>query len=166
MIESAIQQLNDSGWLFAALRLAFIGLIYLFLFLVLRATVRELHAAALHMGGAESQLHRAALVVIDGAESSLLPGEAFALKARTDIGRSQGSSIVIDDAHVSARHAELRFERGQWWLRDLGSSNGTLLNGEPVRTVIGVRPGDVLQCGRVRFRLVPSFPVPGEAISD
>jgi hypothetical protein len=165
MIENVIQQLIDGGWLIAALRLTFIGLIYLFLFIVFRATVRELHAAALQMRGGDGQLHRAALVVVDGAGSSLVPGEAFPLAAATEIGRGTGSTIVVDDPHVSARHAQLRFERGQWWLRDLGSSNGTLLNGEPVRTVMGVRAGDVLQCGRVRFRLVPSFPVPAETTS-
>jgi pSer/pThr/pTyr-binding forkhead associated (FHA) protein len=73
--------------------------------------------------------------------------------------------MVVDDPHTSAEHAELRFERGQWWLRDLGSSNGTMLNGEPVRAVLGVRPGDVIQCGRVRFRLIPSFAVPGVDLS-
>jgi hypothetical protein len=82
MIETLLQQISDSGWLFAALRLAFIGLLYLFLFLVLRTTARELHAAALNMGGGDTQLHRAALVVIDGAESSLLAGEAFSLDRR------------------------------------------------------------------------------------
>jgi pSer/pThr/pTyr-binding forkhead associated (FHA) protein len=84
----------------------------------------------------------------------------LSLEPATSLGRVAGNTIVIDDPHTSARHAELRFARGQWWLRELGSSNGTLLNDEPVRAVVGVRPGDVIQCGRVRFRLVPSFPVP------
>jgi pSer/pThr/pTyr-binding forkhead associated (FHA) protein len=54
----------------------------------------------------------------------------------------------------------LQHERGQWWLRDLGSSNGTQLNGESVRAVVAVRHGDVLQCGRVRFRFISSTAVP------
>jgi len=157
-----VDQLIAGGWLIAALRVLFIGLVYVFLFLVWRATVAELHAAARQMPSLDAPVARGALVVIDPAGSSLTAGEALALTPATMIGRDEGSPIVADDPHVSARHAEIRFDRGQWWLRDLDSSNGTYLNGNPVRAVIGIRPGDVIQCGRVRFRFVPSFPVPGE----
>ena len=160
MIETTIDQLIADGWLYAALRVAFIALIYLFLFVVLRTTVRELTVAAQAMGGEERRGAGSGLVVLDAADSSLAKGTALALEPVSTLGRVAGNTIVIDDPHTSARHAELRFARGQWWLRDLGSSNGTLLNDEPLRAVVGVRPGDVIQCGRVRFRVTPSFPVP------
>jgi hypothetical protein len=165
MIETALDQLVAGGWLFAALRVMFIALIYLFLFVVLRTTVRELAVAARMMGGEERRAAGIGLIVLDAAESSLAPGETLSLEPISSLGRVAGNMIVIDDPHTSARHAELRYARGQWWLRDLGSSNGTLLNDEPVRAVVGVRPGDVIQCGRVRFRLVPSFPVPAVDLS-
>ena len=160
MIDAAIDGLIAGGWLYAALRVAFIALIYLFLFVVLRTTVRELAVAARTMTQGEGQAPAMALEVLDAGGSSLPPRTALTLEPASSIGRVAGNTIVIDDPHTSARHAELRFERGQWWLRDLGSSNGTMLNDEPVRAVMGVRPGDVIQCGRVRFRLVPSFAVP------
>jgi hypothetical protein len=160
MIETALDQLIAGGWLYAALRVTFIALIYLFLYIVLRTTVRELAVAARAMDGDERRAAGTGLLVLDAADSSLAPGAALSLEPASSLGRVAGNTIVIDDPHTSARHAELRFARGQWWLRDLGSSNGTLLNDEPVRAVVGVRPGDVIQCGRVRFRLVPSFPVP------
>jgi hypothetical protein len=160
MIETSIDQLIANGWLYAALRITFIALIYLFLFVVLRTTVHELAVAARAMPGDVGRAAGAGLTVLDAAESSLAPGATLSLEPASSLGRVAGNTIVIDDPHTSAHHAELRFARGQWWLRDLGSSNGTLLNDEPVRAVMGVRPGDVIQCGRVRFRLVPSFPVP------
>jgi hypothetical protein len=165
MIETTIDQLIAGGWLYAALRITFIGLIYLFLFVVLRTTVRELAVAARAMPGDECRATGAGLIVLDAGESSLAPGAALRLEPASSLGRVAGNTIVIDDPHTSARHAELRFARGQWWLRDLGSSNGTRLNDEPVRAVVGVRPGDVIQCGRVRFRLVPSFSVPSVDLS-
>jgi hypothetical protein len=164
MTDFPIDQLVAEGWLYAALRLSFIAAIYLFLFAVFRATVRELRVAAQEMSG-EGRAARAALVVLDPAESSLATGASLPLEPITLLGRALESTIVVDDPHVSARHAELRFARGQWWLRDLGSSNGTTLNGHPVRTVMGVRPGDALQCGRVRFRLVPLVPVHADPVS-
>ena len=162
MIETLVDQLVRDGWAQMALRLAFIGLIYFFLFLVLRTTVRELEMAARSMPSGEGRAARLSLVVLDPADSSLAPGEPIALEPRTTIGRLADNVVVVDDPHTSARHAELRFARGQWWLRDLGSSNGTTLNGELVRTVMGVRANDVLQCGRVRFTLTLSFPVPDD----
>ncbi len=165
MIESFVDQFVAGGWLYAALRIAFVALIYGFLFLVLRATARELSVAARAMPLDEGNAGAMCLLTLDAASSSLRPGEALPLQAATRIGRVPGNTMVVDDPHTSAEHAELRFARGQWWLRDLGSSNGTTVNGEPVRSVIGVRPGDVIQCGRVRFRLIPSLAVPSGDVS-
>ena len=53
MIRTTLDQLIADGWLFAALRITFIASIYLFLFIVLRTTVRELAVAARDMGGDE-----------------------------------------------------------------------------------------------------------------
>lgn len=165
MVDQIIDQLIADGWVVAGLRLAFIGSIYLFLFLVLRTTLRELHASARQMTQGEGRASEVRLLVVEPAQSSLQRGEVLSLRPTTVMGRDSDNTIAIDDPHVSAEHAELRYERGQWWLRDLGSSNGTVLNGEPVRAVVGVRAGDVLQCAGVRFRLIPSFPVPGEDAS-
>ena len=125
MIETAIDQFVADGWLYAALRVTFIALIYLFLFVVLRTTVRELTVAARAMGGEERRAAGTGLIVLDAADSSLPLGAALPLEPASTLGRVAGNTIVIDDPHTSARHAELRFARGQWWLRDLGSSNGT-----------------------------------------
>lgn len=165
MIDSAIAQLLEGGWIVAATRLLFVFVIYLFLFILLRGTARELAAVARSMSEDDGQSARASLFVEQSAEPSLRPGQSLRLPATAVIGRAEASDVTVGDPHVSARHAELRFERGQWWLRDLGSSNGTLLNGEPVRTVVAVHHGDVLQCGRVRFRFVSSFAVPFENAS-
>lgn len=162
MIAITLSELIEGGWLLAILRLAFVGLIYVFLFLVLRETASEMAAIARGMAQRKGVATQTRLVVEDGAASSLVAGEWWLLQSATSIGRDAGNDIVIDDPHVSARHAELQFARGQWWLRDLGSKNGTLLNDEPVRAVVAVRHGDVLQCGRVRFSLATSFAVPVE----
>jgi hypothetical protein len=63
------------------------------------------------------------------------------------IGRVPGNDIIIDDPQVSRHHASLTLEGGQWVLRDLGSTNGTTVNGQPVTTHWVVRPGDVIGLG-------------------
>src|SRR5712692_6599062 len=58
------------------------------------------------------------------------------------IGRGETMDVLIDNVSVSRRHAEIREENGAWLLRDLGSSNGTFLNGQRVSTEQPLRPGD------------------------
>ncbi len=59
---------------------------------------------------------------------------------------------MLADDTVSRRHAELRVEDGRWLLRDLGSSNGTWVNGRRVIEA-EVRPGDLLHLGGAEVRL-------------
>lgn len=146
-----------SDWFTAVLRVLFVGAIYLFLFLVLRSTARDLRSIAWGGGRSGTESGRAALVVLDGSGSTLTRGTVIPLLADSLIGRDAQLPVALDDPHVSARHAELNYRHDQWWLRDLGSSNGTLLNGQPVHSVVAVRSGDVLQCAAVRLRFVAPF---------
>jgi hypothetical protein len=146
-----------SDWFAATMRLLFVGGIYLFLFVVLRSTARDLASIARGTGGVGAGAGQAALVVLDGSGSSVARGTVFPLLADSLIGREAGLAVTVDDPHVSARHAELTYRHDQWWLRDLGSSNGSLLNGQPVHSVVAVRSGDVLQCAAVRLRFVAPF---------
>ena len=71
---------------------------------------------------------------------------------RLVLGRSSGCQLVFADDTVSRRHAELRFDDGRWMLRDLGSSNGTWVNGRRVLEA-EVAPGDEVQLGDCALRL-------------
>ena len=75
-----------------------------------------------------------------------------AIGGRLVLGRSSGCQLVFADDTVSRRHAELRLDDGRWMLRDLGSSNGTWVNGRRVMEA-EVAPGDELQLGACALRL-------------
>jgi hypothetical protein len=81
-----------------------------------------------------------------------LPEAADLVRARLTIGRSSGCHLVLADDTVSRRHAELCAHDGRWLLRDLGSSNGTWVNGRRVIEA-EVRPGDLVQLGAYELRL-------------
>ena len=87
-----------------------------------------------------------------GPRSLGLPPADELVHARLVIGRSSSCQLVVADDTVSRRHAELFAEEGRWLLRDLGSSNGTWVNGRRV-VEAEVRPGDVLHLGACRIRL-------------
>jgi hypothetical protein len=63
------------------------------------------------------------------------------------LGRSRDCEIVIDDANVSRRHAELRPRGGAWVVSDLGSTNGTRVNGRTIHGPEVVRHGDEIEVG-------------------
>lgn len=67
------------------------------------------------------------------------------------IGRDPGCDLVIPDLTVSRRHAGLVRALGGWLLTDLGSMNGTRLNGWRVREPVPVRPGDQVSFGQAAF---------------
>jgi FHA domain/Domain of unknown function (DUF1707) len=69
------------------------------------------------------------------------------------LGRSRDCDCVLAEPSVSRRHAELRREGGRWLIRDLGSRNGTRVNGVRILDEAEVGPGDRVSFGDARFRL-------------
>lgn len=142
-------------WFILALRIAFIALIYLFLYQVARVSIRELVAmgsAAPDENASNLPAPSTALEMLDPAESSHMAGTRFPLDHYSTVGRRDDNTIVIDDAFVSGTHAQLTYDRGTWWLQDLGSTNGTAVNGNPVTSRVQLRQNDVVQFGRVSLR--------------
>lgn len=129
-------------------RLLFLLLLYAFLFRVVRTLLRDLRAAA-----REPTTTLGRLVVVSSPGSEPPAGHVFALDAITTLGRDVNNSIVVDDPFASAEHAILTFRGSAWYVEDLGSTNGSYVNGHPVDGVATISFGDELQVGQVRFRL-------------
>jgi len=72
------------------------------------------------------------------------------------VGRAPTVDIVIVDPYVSRRHAKIYFEDGKWWIEDLGSTNGTLLNNDyiPKGEKRELHDGDVITLGQTRLKVV------------
>jgi pSer/pThr/pTyr-binding forkhead associated (FHA) protein len=71
------------------------------------------------------------------------------------VGREIGCQLCLADDTVSARHARLSYHNKQWWVEDLGSTNGTFLNKLPVTTPTVLAKADTLTFGQ--FSLVVRF---------
>lgn len=79
-------------------------------------------------------------------------GRKFTLDCpRLRIGRDPKSQIVLEDVYVSRHHAFITYEDGQFWIEDLGSKNGTQLNGAHILDREVINPGDVLSFGHAEF---------------
>ncbi|MEV6260755.1 DUF1707 and FHA domain-containing protein [Streptomyces sp. NPDC051784] len=76
------------------------------------------------------------------------------------IGRDPGNGLRLSHETVSRMHAELTAHGNRWVLRDLGSTNGTCVNGQRVVGAVVVSDGDQVSFGRVAFQLTASLPAP------
>ncbi|WP_026532690.1 FhaA domain-containing protein [Arthrobacter sp. H41] len=93
-----------------------------------------------------------------------LDGQRYSINAASIVlGRSSDADILVDDTGVSRRHLEIRTSNGGVFAVDLGSTNGSYVNGQRVQGQAELTDGSVITMGRTRltFRLV-SLPVGGE----
>ncbi|MGD8857977.1 MAG: FHA domain-containing protein [Chloroflexota bacterium] len=92
------------------------------------------------------------LRIVDSPEETLV-GQTLPLYAETWIGRSSSNAVMLDDAYTSNQHAVLRKRGKQWWLEDLESRNGTLLNDIPLTEPAVVTSGDKVTIGRTALEI-------------
>ena len=96
--------------------------------------------------------HQLGLSVVEGSDR----GTQVKLSGvRLTIGTASGSELVLSDQTVSRRHCEILVRNEQYLLRDLGSTNGTLLNGTPVVEAY-LTPGSVIQVGATQVLFEPT----------
>ena len=81
------------------------------------------------------------------------PGAVYTLEGeQLMIGRDSTNEIVINDAEVSRRHAHLTFQGGKYVLEDLGSTNGTFVNGIRLDSPRRLSSGDLIRVGETQLR--------------
>jgi len=78
---------------------------------------------------------------------------SFRLSDAVSIGRSERSTITLDDSYVSQSHARLYARDGAWFVEDLGSTNGTFVNDRRVAAPVQVRAGDLVRVGKTVLEL-------------
>ena len=133
------------------LRIAFIVLIYLFLFQVMRVIVRDLRQVA-PPEPTQQRARYGKLVVVEPGRSRLSPGTVFTLQAVTPIGRKPSNAIVLDDDFISGEHSLISWRDGRPWLEDVASTNGTFLNEAEVERPVAMSEGDIVGIGGVRLK--------------
>jgi|SRR5215210_377713 len=149
-----------------ALKFGFLAVLYLFLLWVVRSAMRDLAryggtAAAEPVevpgparrergspslrAGVAPRLH---VVAAMGHE----PGTTFDVGEGATFGRSDGADIRVDDPFASSAHARI-FDRGGFmYLEDLGSTNGTYLNGRQVKSAERLKMADTIRIGDSEYR--------------
>ncbi len=152
-----------------ALKFGFLAILYLFLLWMARSAMKDLRRTAGPARGAfEDADHDDAtgLHMADGADgggpeeqprlrvrtgAGLRSGSAYDLSDGAVLGRGDQADIRLEDAFASSAHARLAPQGGVVVLEDLGSTNGTYLNGEPLRGPQPLHAGDRIRIGDSEF---------------
>jgi predicted component of type VI protein secretion system len=147
--------------LLLGLKLAFLVVLYLFIWRIVRTASKDLRlpqesfildpeqAAALRR---PSEVETGELVVL--RSPALAEGERHLLdSAPVTIGRGSDNDLPLDaDEFASTRHARVEPRRDGVWLEDIGSTNGTFLNGVQLKRPRRLTPGDVIRVGETDLR--------------
>jgi FHA domain len=150
-----------------ALKFGFLAVLYLFLLWVARSAMKDLARGSDSTAAAEpveppSPRRRQSampdlragvaprLVVV--AAMGHEPGTTFDVGSGATMGRSDGAQIRVDDPFASSAHARI-FQRGDFmYVEDMGSTNGTYLNGRQIRTAERLKVADVIRIGDTEYR--------------
>ena len=150
-----------------ALKLAFLVLLYLFIWRIVRSAARDLRLPQESMILAPSQAAAAGLIpqptarelgrLVVIASPTLEHGETFTLDSHPlTVGRGSNNDVpLLDDEYASARHARFEPRRDGIWVEDIGSTNGTFVNGIRLTRERRLTPGDVVRVGETDLRFEP-----------
>jgi pSer/pThr/pTyr-binding forkhead associated (FHA) protein len=133
----------------------FIGLIYLILMLVVISVRREMASQTLSRRSTQVIAPGRLLVLDPGGDKRIRPGKSLHLQTNTSLGTGSENDIVLGDPYISGRHAQLTWDGAAWWIEDLGSSNGTQIDGTPCPPHVPCRvaSGARLLLGEMVFEL-------------
>lgn len=144
-----------------ALKFGFLALLYLFLLFIARSSLKDLKrttapapdATGFHAvpRGAPASGNADAWLVIEHG-GGLREGDRYDLFGGLSIGRSADADVRIDDRYASGLHARMYPRGGRYYLEDMNSTNGTLLNDASVTGEAELVPGDRVRIGDAVFR--------------
>jgi pSer/pThr/pTyr-binding forkhead associated (FHA) protein len=131
-----------SGILVLILRLGLAACLYAFLGWALFHLWKDLRTQGLSLAGRKAPVLSLTIQRAGGETTH----RAFQ-QSDISIGRDSACDIPLNDDAISVRHVHLSYHHGQWWVEDLGSTNGTRLNQAPLSTPTVITTGDQVECG-------------------
>jgi hypothetical protein len=153
----------DNSNLARTLGVFLVVLIWLFFFRVIRAVWVEVRppkirgaavlADARPAAAQPGRPNRRSRLVLRVAEPEGERGRVYELPEEVTVGRAPGCGVRVDDAYTSSIHARVYRRDGTLWVEDLGSTNGTWLNGERLASPAKVDRGDLVQVGGTVFEV-------------
>lgn len=152
-----------SDLIVAAIKVVFLAVLWLFIFFVADVIRRDVWGRRVPVGAVQAPAPTATTANSRPKDPTptrflVTAGDQQGLEVpATDVinlGRAPDSSFLLEDDYASARHAQLvRHDDQTWIVNDLGSTNGTYVNGQRVVEPTAITSGDVVRIGKTFMRL-------------
>lgn len=145
-----------------ALKFGFLAVLYLFVLVIARSAIKDLRrtvspapdATGFHAAPAFAEAPRGSDAwLIAERGGGLQRDQRFDLIGGLSVGRSKEADVQIDDRYASGIHARVFSREGRFYVEDMNSTNGTLLNGATLQGEAELIDGDTVQIGDTVFRL-------------
>jgi pSer/pThr/pTyr-binding forkhead associated (FHA) protein len=140
----------------SALKYALLALLFLFIWRAMRWVVRGLNVdrtPAASAGGRTSVATtpaRQTMLLVQPDGSKAFP---YRLEGSTTMGRAAECELRLEDTYVSQQHARIFDRGGNWYVEDLGSTNGTFVNEQKLVAPAMLTPGDTIRVGTTKVEL-------------
>jgi hypothetical protein len=156
----------DTEPIAVALKFGFLAVLYLFLFWVAQSAFRELRrttapapeATGIHPIGPGGRAAATDAWLVATTGGGLDAGERFDLFGGLSIGRSPDADVRIEDRYASGIHARIYSRGASYYVEDMNSTNGTLLNGERLNGEAELKDLDEIRIGGSEFRFELDVP--------
>jgi len=137
----------------SALKYALLALLFLFIWRAMRWVVRGLNVdrtAPASVGRVAATPARQTILLVQPDGTKSYP---YRLEGATTIGRAAECELRLDDTYVSQQHARIFDRNGNWYVEDLGSTNGTYVNEQKLVAPAMLTPGDTVRVGTTKVEL-------------
>lgn len=129
----------------------FIAIIYLIIFMALRIMYKDVK------NGDKKKILRKSLgleILAAGENSGLKKGSIIPIHRLVTLGRKEDNTVILNDPYASGHHAKLYLKNTEYYIEDLNSTNGTLLNDEKVEGKVAIEAGDEISIGSAVFKVI------------
>ncbi|SMC23313.1 Forkhead associated (FHA) domain, binds pSer, pThr, pTyr [Clostridium acidisoli DSM 12555] len=132
-----------------------IGVIYVIIIFALRIMYKDMKNGDKKQMSSRTSKKTFGLEVIDSGMSKMLKnGSVIPINSEITIGRREENAVVIQEGYVSGHHARIFPKNNAYVLEDLGSTNGTILNGDRIQNKVYIRSGDEIKIGTTVFKVI------------
>jgi len=106
--------------------------------------------------GKKKQLGKSLGLVVEeqGDNLALKKGSVIPIRGSITLGRTEENNVVLSDKYVSSTHAKIYSKNDKYFLEDLKSTNGTILNGVKINGMVEIFVGDQIQIGSLTFKVI------------